>query len=129
TARAALAVKAQQGFVPSLDAADDPKSAGGTATGGTGSAVPDGVGAPGTGGRTATATAGVPTTTVPYRTVGQHSALGRIGLPAILLLGLVLGLTGLALQFGSSLNTAAGATVRVLTARAARGSTGTRRKS
>ncbi len=119
TARAALAVKAQQGFVPSLDAADDvvPTTPGGTSTGP--GSVPNPVAAPGAvNGHPQPAAAGTPvSSTALFRTVGHHTGLGGIGLPLLVLVSLLLGGAGVVLRWGGTLRPATAVVVRAIRGR------------
>jgi hypothetical protein len=117
TVRAAAAVKAQKGFVPSLNPADDVTSAGNgngsTAGGGDGgdgvTTTPNDPTAPATGTGNPTANGGPSTVAVAFKTAGDHSSLGNIGVPLAILLALVLGFAGGLLRFNGELRSAAAA--------------------
>ncbi|MBO9523927.1 MAG: hypothetical protein J7518_20525 [Nocardioidaceae bacterium] len=105
TLRAAKAVAAQQGFVPFLDPAQDPKPAvvakppAGAGPGAVPGSVPGAVPAavPGAPAGAPVTLAGVPVTDQ-LRTLGAHSALGY-GVPVIGFAGLVIGLAGAVLRW------------------------------
>jgi hypothetical protein len=108
TARAADAVGAQKGFVPSLDAADDATSNPGGGAGGTPGGA--GVGSPTTPGDGPVPSAATPpgATVTPaiataFRTPGMHSTLSSFGLPLVLFGCLVLGFAGLVLRWNNVL--------------------------
>ncbi|MCW2857946.1 MAG: hypothetical protein JWR52_3561 [Marmoricola sp.] len=102
TARAALAVKAQKGFVPSLDAADDvttPTSQGGTGPSSPSAPVPGATPGSPTGSPAVGAAAAPQTSVALFRTVGHASPLGRLGLPLMLLTFFLLGAAGMLLRW------------------------------
>ncbi|HEX4189564.1 MAG TPA: hypothetical protein VHZ06_01110 [Marmoricola sp.] len=115
TVRAAAAVKAQKGFVPSLNPADDVvaggKGDGSTANSGDGGdgATPNAPSTPAPGTKTPTANAGQSPVAVAFKTAGDHSVLGNVGVPLAILLALVLGFAGGLLRFSGELRTAAAA--------------------
>lgn len=106
TLRAAAAIEEQKALVPSLDPKDDVTAVPTTPTGSGPLPVPPpnpaGAGSP-SGGGTPAPVATAPLQSVALTTSGAHSAFGDYAFPVLLILGLLLGLAGLGLRWGTEL--------------------------